>query len=718
MKKVLFLIMLIMFLVSCLNFQPKLSTQAEQKAIHEMINKKKEEVFKSLIACSQGYNYFQKLKEIPIKLKEKTFENIKINILDKDERKLFNDCYELIKPRKMYKLKDQYSLDYYNKTIQYKDIEKMFECRKKISDILYRAGYLRSKYDILKDHPLLEKYRAPIFFLSNPDKNKKHIKKEENYGLIYIPNEDNINKENKIIIAFRGSITSRDWLLDFYFPNSGQFAMNYLYNKIDENIFEEIIQKYPDDPDFEKEKYFKLKNDDNNENNRYYKLETRNKKDLKVNQSNQKYQDPIIINRIFNKLISISDKQGNNSNELFQNVLVENGFFITYNFFSDSLNDILNTIKINAKAKDNNRVIKDVNGDEVDVRDFLNENTQIYITGHSLGSSSAYLFALDYIHNNPDFYENKADKLNNINVITFAAPRVGNHEFVELFSEKVKNSIRIANCLDSITQLPMSNTFGYLYEHVNYEYCLLFAPDRKYGLGIKIPSNKQNVKYTLNTMRLIKSKSNVHYLENYYQTLEHIFLNPNDITDDTLYLDCYSKYPELYRDNLIIIQPPISNNYLSNSIKKDLFEKKIASLNHDERAFIEQYYKYDSIKKEYKLRKIYIDHKIKDEVFKKIKEDLSGVFNREFILNKFEPDSSKKYYILKDTTLLKEKLPAHEFLRLFSYLNDEGKNAIKNYFVLDKKEKNYIVNCRTIITPELREKIFKILDLNDLNDLK
>lgn len=85
---------------------------------------------------------------------------------------------------------------------------------------------------------------------------------------------------------------------------------------------------------------------------------------------------------------------------------------------------------------------------------FSNSLQEFYITGHSLGGALATLAAFDFAMFSPTCY-------------TFASPRVGNPEFAKTFNNLVPTNLRIYNIEDTITQMPLPITFGYVYQHVN-----------------------------------------------------------------------------------------------------------------------------------------------------------------------------------------------------------------------------------------------------------
>ena len=81
-------------------------------------------------------------------------------------------------------------------------------------------------------------------------------------------------------------------------------------------------------------------------------------------------------------------------------------------------------------------------------------NTELYITGHSLGGALATISAYDFARYKPVCY-------------TFASPRTGNNTFANTFNRLVPNCMRIYNIDDTITNLPLPIMAGNVYQHVN-----------------------------------------------------------------------------------------------------------------------------------------------------------------------------------------------------------------------------------------------------------
>lgn len=84
---------------------------------------------------------------------------------------------------------------------------------------------------------------------------------------------------------------------------------------------------------------------------------------------------------------------------------------------------------------------------------------KIIITGHSLGGALATIAA-------PFLAELFPSK--SIKCISFGAPRVGNHHFVEWFRDKVETNVRIVNEHDPVPHLPI----GLSFHHVSDGICI------------------------------------------------------------------------------------------------------------------------------------------------------------------------------------------------------------------------------------------------------
>lgn len=117
--------------------------------------------------------------------------------------------------------------------------------------------------------------------------------------------------------------------------------------------------------------------------------------------------------------------------------------------------------------------------------------SQLWITGHSLGSSLAELFALDVALSRPNLAAATID---------FASPRPGNADFAAFYASVVTSpaTVRVVNVRDLVPHLPPED-LGF--RAVGEQYSICF--DR---VGLGVPDL---------TLR--------HAADNYFRTLQHVF---------------------------------------------------------------------------------------------------------------------------------------------------------------------------------------------------
>jgi hypothetical protein len=82
----------------------------------------------------------------------------------------------------------------------------------------------------------------------------------------------------------------------------------------------------------------------------------------------------------------------------------------------------------------------------------LDEVSNVYISGHSLGGALATLSAVEIAR----WYPSIADR---ISVVSIGSPRVGDRKFKNLFNKTIKTSIRIVHDNDIVTRVPKLNYF-------------------------------------------------------------------------------------------------------------------------------------------------------------------------------------------------------------------------------------------------------------------
>jgi len=105
------------------------------------------------------------------------------------------------------------------------------------------------------------------------------------------------------------------------------------------------------------------------------------------------------------------------------NISVEKGFYNIFKNLKNEVIDILDNIKLKYKTD------------------------KLLITGHSLGGALSTLLAFELL-----YVQNY--NANNINLITFGSPRVGNEEFVTIFNNFNIYSKRITHYYDMVPHIP------------------------------------------------------------------------------------------------------------------------------------------------------------------------------------------------------------------------------------------------------------------------
>lgn len=99
----------------------------------------------------------------------------------------------------------------------------------------------------------------------------------------------------------------------------------------------------------------------------------------------------------------------------------------------------------------------------------LNPSVPCYVSGHSLGAAIATLAAIDIAVNVPRLKKQ-------VQLYTYASPRVGDPVFAREHNRVVPNSYRVVNLADAITLVPFTVFFKTEYVHVGEEWAFL-APN-------------------------------------------------------------------------------------------------------------------------------------------------------------------------------------------------------------------------------------------------
>ncbi len=105
------------------------------------------------------------------------------------------------------------------------------------------------------------------------------------------------------------------------------------------------------------------------------------------------------------------------------------------------------------------RIYKNLAQQTREIANHLNPSLPCYISGHSLGAALATLAAADLALLVPKLKEQ-------IQLYTYAGPRVGNPSFAQMHSQLVPNSYRIFNLADSIPLSPPTIFRNDVYSHV------------------------------------------------------------------------------------------------------------------------------------------------------------------------------------------------------------------------------------------------------------
>ncbi|MFM9267761.1 lipase family protein [Tychonema sp. BBK16] len=111
-------------------------------------------------------------------------------------------------------------------------------------------------------------------------------------------------------------------------------------------------------------------------------------------------------------------------------------------------------------------IYSDISTQTLEAAKKLNPSVPCYLSGHSLGAAIATLAAIDIAVNIPRLQKQ-------VQLYTYASPRVGDRVFAREHNRVVPNSYRVVNLADAITLVPFTVFFKTEYVHVGEEWAFL-----------------------------------------------------------------------------------------------------------------------------------------------------------------------------------------------------------------------------------------------------
>lgn len=111
-------------------------------------------------------------------------------------------------------------------------------------------------------------------------------------------------------------------------------------------------------------------------------------------------------------------------------------------------------------------IYSDISAQTLEAAKKLNPSVPCYLSGHSLGAAIATLAAIDIAVNIPRLQKQ-------VQLYTYASPRVGDRTFAREHNRIVPNSYRVVNLADAITLVPFTVFFKTEYVHVGEEWAFL-----------------------------------------------------------------------------------------------------------------------------------------------------------------------------------------------------------------------------------------------------
>jgi triacylglycerol lipase len=112
------------------------------------------------------------------------------------------------------------------------------------------------------------------------------------------------------------------------------------------------------------------------------------------------------------------------------------------------------------------KIYSNLSAQTLEIAKKLNPSVPCYISGHSLGAAIATLAAIDIAVNVPQLKKQ-------VQLYTYASPRVGDPVFAKEHNRSIPNSYRVVNLADAITLVPFTLLFKTEYVHVGEQWAFL-----------------------------------------------------------------------------------------------------------------------------------------------------------------------------------------------------------------------------------------------------
>lgn len=111
-------------------------------------------------------------------------------------------------------------------------------------------------------------------------------------------------------------------------------------------------------------------------------------------------------------------------------------------------------------------IYSNISAQTLEIAKNLNPSVPCYLSGHSLGAAIATLAAIDIAVNIPRLKKQ-------VQLYTYASPRVGDPVFAREHNRSIPNSYRVVNLADAITLVPFTVLFKTEYVHVGEQWAFL-----------------------------------------------------------------------------------------------------------------------------------------------------------------------------------------------------------------------------------------------------